>query len=99
MDEASDTPVVRFGRFEADFRCGELRHGGTKVKLQEQPFRALALLVERAGQVVTRKELAAVLWQEGIHVDFDQGIHTAIQKLRRALRDPVSRSRWIETVG
>ena len=99
MDEASDKPVVCFGLFEADLRCGELRHRGAKVKLQEQPFRALALLVERAGQLVAREEFAAALWPAGIHVDFDQGIHSAIKKLRRALRDPVSRPRWIETVG
>ncbi len=99
MGEALDPPVVRFGRFEADLRSGELRFRGARVRLQEQPFRALALLVERAGQVVTRQELAAALWQDGIHVDFEHGIHTAIQKLRRALRDPTSRPRWIETVG
>ena len=99
MREASDPAVVRFGLFEADLRGGELRCRGAKVRLQEQAFRALALLAERAGQVVTRQELAAALWQDGIHVDFEQGIHTAIHKLRRALRDPVSRPRWIETVG
>jgi DNA-binding winged helix-turn-helix (wHTH) protein/tetratricopeptide (TPR) repeat protein len=99
MDQASDKPVVRFGLFEADLRCAELRHRGAKLKLQEQPFRVLALLVERAGEVVTRQDLAAALWPDGIHVDFDQGVHTAIKKLRRVLRDPISRPRWIETVG
>jgi DNA-binding winged helix-turn-helix (wHTH) protein/tetratricopeptide (TPR) repeat protein len=99
MGEAMDPPVVRFGRFEADLRSGELRFRGARVRLQEQPFRALTLLVERAGQVVTRQELAAALWQDGIHVDFEHGIHTALQKLRRALRDSALRPRWIETVG
>src|SRR5262245_45480529 len=91
--------IVRFGLFEADLRAGELRLRGAKVRLQEQPFRALALLVERAGQVVTRQELAATLWQDGIHVDFEQGIHNAIKKLRHALRDSPARPRWIETLG
>jgi DNA-binding winged helix-turn-helix (wHTH) protein/tetratricopeptide (TPR) repeat protein len=99
MAGTSDPRIVRFGAFEADLRGGELRHRGAERELQELPFRALALLVERAGQVVTREELAAALWQDGIHVDFEQGIHTAIRKVRRALRDPASRSRWIETVG
>src|SRR5215813_3321390 len=99
MGEASDPSIVRFGLFEADLRAGELRLRGAKVRLQEQPFRALALLVERAGEVVTRQELAAALWQDGTHVDFEQGIRTAIKKLRHALRDSPARPRWIETVG
>src|SRR5262245_40432131 len=99
MGEASDRATVRFGLFEADLRAGELRLRGAKVRLQEQPFRALALLVERAGQVVTRQELAAALWQDGVHVDFEQGIHNAINKLRHALRDSPARPRWIETLG
>src|SRR5262245_28853817 len=99
MGEAADSSIVRFGLFEADLLAGELRLRGAKVRLQEQPFRALALLVERSGQVVTRSELAAALWQDGIHVDFEQGIHTAIRKLRHALRDSPARPRWIETVG
>src|SRR5262245_35641789 len=99
MGEASDRATVRFGLFEADLRAGELRLRGAKVRLQEQPFRALALLVERAGQVVTRQELAAALWQDGVHVDFEQGIHNSIKKLRHALRDSPARPRWIETLG
>src|SRR5262245_17933367 len=99
VGEASDPAVVRFGLFEADLRAGELRLRGAKLRLQEQPFRALALLVERAGELVTRQELAAALWRDGTHVDFEQGIHTAIKKLRHVLRDSPARPRWIETVG
>src|SRR5262245_31207125 len=94
-----DPSIVRFGLFEADLRAGELRLRGAKVRLQEQPFRALALLVEHAGQVVTRQDLAALLWQDGTHVDFEHGIHTAINKLRHAPRDSPASPRWIETVG
>ncbi len=99
MGEAQVSSIVEFGPFEADLGSHELRRRGKPLRLQEQPFRALALLLARPGGVVSREELAAALWPDGTTVDFDQGIHTAIKKLRRALRDAAACPRFIETVG
>ena len=76
------SPVVRFGLFEVDLHTGESRKGGQKVKLQEQPFQVLAKLLERPGEMVTRKELQEKLWPYET-VDFDSGLNKAIQKIRR----------------
>lgn len=78
---------VRFGLFEADFVAGELRKHGRKLKLQEQPFQVLALLVQHAGQVVPREELQKALWPADTFVEFDQAVNTAIKKIRQALGD------------
>ena len=83
MNQVSATPPVRFirfGLFEADLQAGELRKNGLKIKLQEQPFRVLSLLLERAGEVVTREELRQKLWSTDTFVDFDHGLNTADQK-------------------
>jgi DNA-binding winged helix-turn-helix (wHTH) protein len=90
--------TVRFGVFEVDLRAGELRRRGVRVKLQEQPFQVLALLLERPGQVVTREELQARLWQKDTFVDFEQGLNGAIKRLRQALRDSAESPRFVETV-
>ncbi|HEY1214718.1 MAG TPA: winged helix-turn-helix domain-containing protein, partial [Bryobacteraceae bacterium] len=89
---------VRFGLFEADFATGELRKHGRRVKLQEQPFQVLALLLQRAGQVVTREELQKALWSTDTFVEFEQGINTAIKKIRQALGDSAENPRFIETL-
>jgi Tol biopolymer transport system component/DNA-binding winged helix-turn-helix (wHTH) protein len=89
---------VRFGLFEADFATGELRKNGRRVKLQEQPFQVLALLVQRAGQVVPREELQKALWPADTFVEFDQGVNTAIKKIRQALGDSAENPRFIETL-
>jgi len=83
----SSPQLIRFGFFEVDTRSGELRRQGSKVNLQEQPFRALVLLLERPGEVVTREELNKRLWPENTFVDFEHGLNKAINKLRAALRD------------
>ncbi|HZR59234.1 MAG TPA: winged helix-turn-helix domain-containing protein [Terriglobales bacterium] len=90
--------VVRFGVFEADLRAGELRRNGTRVRLQDLPFRALTLLLSRPGEVITREELRQALWPPGIFVDFEQGISSAVMRLRDALRDSADNPIFIETI-
>jgi len=96
---ASSGRVVRFGIFEVDLRSGELRKKGRKIKLQEQPFQVLAMLLERPGQVVTREELQQKLWPEGTFVDYEQGLNIAIKKLREALADSAEKPRFVETLA
>src|SRR5580693_2098795 len=91
--------IVHFGIFQLDLKAGELHKAGVKVKLQDQPFRVLALLVDRAGQVVTREELRRRVWPSNIYVDFDQGLNNAIKKVREALGDSADSPRFIETVA
>jgi cholera toxin transcriptional activator len=91
--------VVRFGVFELDLAVGELRKSGTRLRLQEQPFQVLALLLERAGDVVTREELRQKLWPADTFVDFDHSLNTAVNKLREALGDSASSPRYIETLA
>jgi TolB-like protein/DNA-binding winged helix-turn-helix (wHTH) protein/Flp pilus assembly protein TadD len=91
--------VVRFSIFELDLRSGELRKKGLKIKLQEQPFQVLAMLLERPGQVVTREELQQKLWPEGTFVDYEQGLNVAIKKLREALGDSAESPRFVETLA
>jgi len=79
--------LVRFANFEVDLRAGELRREGSKVRLQEQPFLLLAVLLEYAGEVVTREELRKRLWSADTFVDFDHRLAVAVSKLRDALRD------------
>src|ERR1700754_666655 len=90
---------LRFGVFEVDLLAGELRKHGLKLRLQEQPFQILTLLLERAGEVVTREELQKRLWQEDTYIDFDHGLNKAISKIRDALGDSADGPRFIETVA
>jgi len=100
MGEArSARKIARFGVFEADLLSGELRKGGTKIRLQEQPFQVLALLLERPGEVVTREELRRQLWPADTFVDFDHSLNTAVNKLREALADSASHPRFVQTVA
>ncbi len=85
--------------FELDLSAGELRKNGRKLRLQEQPFQILALLLERAGDVVTREELRQKLWPADTFVDFDHGLNTAVNKLREVLGDSASSPRFIETLA
>src|SRR5450432_4893837 len=89
----------RFGVFELDLRAGELRRNGLRVKLQEQPFQVLALLLESPGQVVTRDDLRARLWQADTFVDFDHSLNAAIKRLRDALGDSAEHPVFVETVA
>jgi DNA-binding winged helix-turn-helix (wHTH) protein len=91
--------IARFGVFELDLNAGELRKSGVKLRLQEQPFQVLALLLDRAGQVVTRDELQQKLWPSDTFVDFDHSLNTAINKVREALGDSASSPRYVETLA
>ncbi|HEY2546397.1 MAG TPA: tetratricopeptide repeat protein [Candidatus Acidoferrum sp.] len=90
---------LRFGVFEIDLRAGELRKHGLRVRLQEQPFQVLAMLLEHAGEVVTRDELQKKLWLADTFVDFDHGLNKAINKIRDALSDSAESPRFVETVA
>jgi DNA-binding winged helix-turn-helix (wHTH) protein len=91
--------LARFGVFELDLSAGELRKSGVKLRLQGQPFQVLALLLERAGEVVTREELQQKLWPSDTFVDFDHSLNTAINKVREALGDSASSPRYVETLA
>ena len=89
--------IVRFGSFELNFRAGELRKLGVKIKLQEQPFQVLQILLEQQGEIVTREELQQKIWPCDTYVDFDHGLYNAIKRLREALGDSAESPRFIET--
>jgi cholera toxin transcriptional activator len=91
--------IARFGVFELDLTSGELRKNGAKLRLQDQPFQVLALLLERAGSVVTREEIREKLWPADTFVDFDHSLNTAVNKLREILGDSASSPRYIETLA
>ena len=95
----SPAEKVRFDVFEVDVRAGELCREGRKIKLQEQPFRVLFLLLQRPGEVVTRDQLRLELWPADTFVDFDHGLNSAVARLREALRDSAENPRFIETVA
>jgi DNA-binding winged helix-turn-helix (wHTH) protein len=95
----NNSRVARFGVFELDLTAGELRKSGVKLRLQGQPFQVLALLVERAGDVVTREELRQKLWPSDTFVDFDHSLNTAINKVREALGDSAASPRYVETLA
>lgn len=95
---ARTSGILRFDIFELDLRAGELYKSGRKAKLQEQPFRILAILLERPGQVITREELQERLWPADTFVDFEHSLNKAIQKLRKALGDEADKPRFIETL-
>ena len=99
MPDSQFPAIVRFDVFEIDFQAGELRKEGRKVKVQEQPFRVLSLLLQRPGQVVTREELREQLWPADTFVDFDHGLNSAVARLREALRDSADKPRFIETIA
>lgn len=91
--------IVRFGVFEVDLKSGELRRQGLKVRLPEQAFLVLALLLQRHGTLVTRDDLRTKLWPVDTFVDFDHGLNAAVYKIRRALGDSASCPRFVETVA
>ena len=97
-NRAPDAQVCCFGVFELDARSGELRRHGLKVRLPDQSFRILNLLLSRPGEVVTRDEFQKVLWTADTFVDFEVGLNSAVRKLREALDDAADNPRFIETV-
>jgi DNA-binding winged helix-turn-helix (wHTH) protein len=90
--------LARFGPFEADLRTAELRRSGKPIGLQELPFRILAALLERPGELVTREELRAVAWPDDVFVDFEHGLNKAVNKIRRALGDRQDEPRYVATL-
>src|SRR5713101_6301926 len=95
----SGRATIRFRAFEADFRAGELRKRGIKVKLQEQPLQILQMLLQHPGEVVTRDELRQKIWPADTFVDFEQGLYNAVKRLREALGDSAETPRFIETLA
>ena len=89
---------VTFGPFELDIAGEKLEKGGVRVKLSGQPQHILALLLKKPGEVVTREELRQQLWGQDTFVDFEQGLNTAINKLRQTLGDSADSPRYIETI-
>jgi Tol biopolymer transport system component/DNA-binding winged helix-turn-helix (wHTH) protein len=95
IDEATR---VRFGLFELDFGRAILTRQGVRLKIQEQPFRILELLLKHDGEIVSRERLREALWPEGTHVNFDGSLNAALKKLRAALQDDAENPRFVETV-
>src|SRR5580658_5668830 len=90
---------VRFGPFELDVRRGELRKEGRRIRLQEQPFQILKMLLESPGEVVSREEIRKRLWPGDTVVEFDHSINAAVRRLRDALRDSADNPRYIKTLA
>jgi len=98
QDDQQSRGPLRFGVFELDLEAGQLRKRGLRVRLQEQPFQVLAMLLGRKGEVVTREELQRKLWPADTFVDFDHGLNKAINKIREAIGDSAESPRFVETV-
>jgi TolB-like protein/DNA-binding winged helix-turn-helix (wHTH) protein len=94
----ADANPIRFGIFEVDPQAGQLRRRGLQVRLQDQPFQVLLILLERPGKLVTREEMQRRLWAGDTFVDFDTGLNRAISKIREALGDSAENPRFIETL-
>ncbi|MBV8205539.1 MAG: winged helix-turn-helix domain-containing protein [Acidobacteria bacterium] len=99
MQEGPQTArVIRFGPFEADLHTRELRKQGIRIKLQDQPFHILAMLLRSPGELVTREQIRTNLWPQDTFVDFDHGLNAAVRRLRDALNDSADTPRFIETL-
>jgi len=98
QETAKSARVFRFGVFEVDAATGELRKQGLRIRLQEQPAQFLLILLDRAGEVVSREEIRRRLWPPNTFVDFDQGLGASLRKLRQALGDDAETPRYIETI-
>lgn len=96
--ETRPSEILGFGTYEVDLRAGELRKQGKRIKLQDQPFQVLSVLLQRPGDLVNREELRAQIWPQDTFVDFDNSLNTAINKLRAALGDSADNPRFIETL-
>jgi DNA-binding winged helix-turn-helix (wHTH) protein len=90
--------ILRFGQFEADPARNTLTRNGVRVKIQDQPFRVLMLLLATSGEIVTRESLRQKVWSEGTYVDFEGSLNVIMKKLRAAIGDDPDNPRFIETV-
>src|SRR5215468_3075891 len=98
MESAARARKVRFGPFDADLRSGQLRKHGIRLKLQDQPFQLLTLLLEKPGELITREELRQKLWPADTFVNFEHGLNAAVKRLRQALSDSADNPRFVETL-
>src|SRR5246127_2287689 len=98
MEPVRHMAIVRFGTYEVSLQSGEMRKGGVRIKVQQQPMKLLEILLERPGEVVTREELRSRVWVDESFGDFDQAVNIAIAKLRSALGDSAENPRFIETL-
>ncbi len=98
VQRATNPRIVQFGLFELDLEARELRKSGVRIKLQEQPFQILSMLLERPGEIVKREELQKRLWPGDTFVDFDLSLNSAVKKLRQALNDDSENPRFVETL-
>ncbi len=89
----------RFGAFEADTATGELRRQGIRLRLNAQPFQVLCLLLDRPGELLTRDDIVRALWPDGVNVDAEHGVHSAVNRIREALGDSAASPRFIETLA
>jgi len=96
--ENNGNQTIRFGAFEADLPTGEIRKSGNRIKLQDQPFKVLQILLEHPGELVTREELRSRIWPEESFGNFDHAVNVAVGKLRAALNDSAENPSFIETV-
>ena len=95
----SNSRTIGFGVFELDLKAGELRKSGLRIRLQEQPFQILVMLLEHPGETVTREEIQQKLWPADTFVDFEHGINAAVKRLREALDDSADNPRFVETLA
>src|SRR5205823_12791521 len=98
MQANDSSGPLRFGVFDVDLRAGRRTKHGLRIRLQEQPFQVLTMLLERPGELVTREELREKIWGRTV-VDFDHGLNKAINKIREALGDSAENPRFVETVA
>jgi TolB-like protein/DNA-binding winged helix-turn-helix (wHTH) protein len=98
MNAPNRENAFRFGQYEVDLPAAELRKNGRKISIQDKPLRLLEYLARRPGEVVTRAEIQRHLWPEDTTIDFEDGLNTAVKKLREALNDSSEKPRYIETV-
>src|SRR6185369_469490 len=96
---AQPSRQIRFGEFQLDRQSGELRSSGHKSTLQEKPFQVLVALLERPGELVTRRQLKERLWPSDTFVDFDHGVNKAVNRLRDALHDSADHPKYVETLA
>jgi len=96
---SGESGILRFGVFEVDVAAGELRKNGARLRLQDQPFQVLVVLLENPGRVVTRDDLRQRVWPADTFVDFDHSLNTAVNKIREALNDSASSPRFVETLA
>jgi cholera toxin transcriptional activator len=99
MSDAGPPHRYRFGLFEADAATGELRRQGIRIKLNAQPFQVLLMLLERPGELLTREEIARRLWPDGVFVDTEHGVNSAVNRIRDALGDTAGSPRFVETLA